>query len=101
MPASFARVKSSGLIDHRVPDVLADKPLTKGGKCSVFKCLSDPSHEVQIEMQVMHRDQAKTENFFRLDQVADVSAGKGPASEASALLFDRGLRRDDRGCSLS
>src|SRR5439155_23053557 len=31
-------------------------------------------HEVQIEMQVVERDQAKSENLLRLDQVANVAA---------------------------
>src|ERR1700730_1481261 len=39
-------------------------------------------------MEVMDCNQAKTENFFRFDQVANVSAGKGPASGASTFFFD-------------
>src|SRR5206468_11159999 len=31
-------------------------------------------HEVQIEMQVVERDQAKSENLLRLDEVANVAA---------------------------
>lgn len=40
-------------------------------------------------MEVMHRDQAETENFLRFDQVSDISAGKGPARVAGAIFFNR------------
>ena len=48
-------------------------------------------HEVQVEMEVVGRDQTKTEDFFRFDQVADVSARKAPASGTGTLFFNRAL----------
>ncbi len=42
-------------------------------------------------MQVVQRDQAEPENFFRLDQVTDVTARKFPAGLARAVFFYRVL----------
>ena len=46
-------------------------------------------------MQVMQCDQAKPENFFRLDEMPDVTARKLMAGIAPAVFFDRILVQDE------
>src|SRR5262245_34902236 len=38
-------------------------------------------------MQVVQRDQPKTENFFRLDEMANIAAHEFPARRTSAVFF--------------
>ena len=40
-------------------------------------------------MQIVQRDQAKAENFFSLDEMANVAACEFPAGGACAVFFDR------------
>src|ERR1700676_1945749 len=82
-------MKSSGLIFSAMPNVVGDEPFAKGRKRTVIKRRSDSMHQVEVKMEVMNCDQAKTENFFRFDQVADISAGKVPASGTGTLFFNR------------
>src|ERR1700733_14966350 len=72
-----------------VSNVVGDEPFTKRGKRAVVKRRSDSSHEVQVKMEVMNRDQAKTENLFGFDQVPNVSAREGPASGAGTFFLNR------------
>ena len=46
-------------------------------------------------MQVMQCDQAKPENFFRLDEMPDVTARKLMAGIAHAVFFDRILVQNE------
>lgn len=48
-------------------------------------------------MQVMQRDQAKAENFFRLDEVSNVAARKFTTRIARAVFFDRILVQNELG----
>ena len=46
-------------------------------------------------MQVMQRDQAKAENFFRLDEMPNVTARKFTTGFAYAVFFDRILVQNE------
>ena len=79
------------LVLGAVSNIAGDEPLAKSRKRAFIERRSNSMHEVQIEMEVMHRDQAKAEDFFRFGQVPDVSAREGPASGAGTVFFDRTL----------
>ena len=56
--------------------VFRDKRFAKLIECSLFYFSARLIHQIQIKMQVMQCDQAKPENFFRLDEMPDVTARK-------------------------
>ena len=81
------RILSS--IFRAVPHIVGDELSAKRSERIVIERRSDSIHEVQVEVEVMDGDQAKSENFFGFDQVPDVSARECPASAAGALFFNR------------
>src|SRR6266481_1162126 len=80
--SQFRNIEISGFV---IPDELFSKRI----KPSVFNRVPGPTHQIQIEMQVMQRKQPQTENFFRLHKVANVTARKLAAARTRAILFDR------------
>ena len=58
-------------------------------ECPVFNFCARLIHQIQIKMQIVQRDQAKPENFLRLDEMANVAARKFPAGRTRAVFFDR------------
>ncbi len=59
--------------------VFCYESFTKLIECPAFNFCARLVHQVQIKMQIVQRDQAKPENFFRLDEMANVAARKFPA----------------------
>ena len=48
--------------------------LTELIECPAFNFCARSAHQIQIKMQIVQRDQTKPENFFRLDEMANVAA---------------------------
>jgi len=57
-------------------------------KCPAFNFCARPVHQIQIEVQIVQRDQTQPENFLRLDQMANVAARERPAGGTRAVCFD-------------
>src|SRR4051794_21722712 len=64
---------------------------------SRFNRFSRLTHQIEIEMQVVQRNQAQSENFLRLDQVPNVAARKFRADRTGAALLDRTFLQRELG----
>src|SRR5438128_2324247 len=69
--------------------VIRNKALPKYPEASVLDLFPGLSHQVEIEMQIVQRDQAKSENLFGLDEMPNVAARELGARIARAVLFNR------------
>jgi len=69
--------------------VFSGKRFAKPIECSLFDFSARLIHQIQIKMQVMQRDQAKTKNFFCLDKVSNVATRKFTTGIARAVFLDR------------
>src|SRR6266481_5198307 len=58
-------------------------------ECPAFNFHARLTHQVQIKMQIVQRDQAKPENFFCLNEVTNVAARKVTAGITPAVVFYR------------
>ena len=68
--------------------VFCNESFTEFIECPVFNLSAGLVHQVQIKMQIVQRDQAKPENFLRLDEMANVAAREFPAGGTRAVFFD-------------
>src|SRR4030095_7906420 len=80
VPTSFNRDRFASL-------VFAHEFLAKSLECFAFNFRTRPVHQVQIKMQIVQRDQAKPENFLRLDEMTDIAARKSLAGFARAIFL--------------
>src|SRR6476620_10837723 len=62
--------------------------LTELIECPAFNFCARPTHQIQIKMQIVQRDQTKPENFLRLDEMANVAACEFSAGWTRAGFFD-------------
>jgi hypothetical protein len=53
--------------------VSADKLATEIGESSRLQLRTHPGHQPEVKVQVVQRDEAKTEDFLRFDQMTQVS----------------------------
>lgn len=69
------RRSAPSLFDHHWISrfISRDERLTKLIECAAFDFGARTLHQVQIRMQIVERDQAKSENLFRLDEVTNVT----------------------------
>ena len=58
---------------------------------SSFNFTARLPHQIQIKMQIVQCNQAKPENFFRFDEVTNITARKFTADIAFAVFFYRSL----------
>ena len=58
-------------------------------KAAILDLLSRLPHQIEIGMQVVQRDQPQAENFFRFDEMPDVTARELGAGIAWAICFNR------------
>ena len=56
---------------------------------SALNFRASSTHQVQIRMQIVHGNQAKPEDFFRLVQMTNVAAREFRAGGTRAVFFDR------------
>src|SRR4029453_16296956 len=77
--------------------VVCDKALSKFLEAPVLDVLPRLSHQINVEVQIMQRDQAKSENLFCLDQMTDVSPGEFPTGGTHATFLNRPLVQREFG----
>src|SRR4029077_11972475 len=68
--------------------VFCNESFTEFIECPAFNFCARPAHQVQIKMQIVERDQTKPENFFSLDEMANVAAHECSAGGTRAVFFD-------------
>ena len=73
--AKYMRRSAPSLFDHHWISrfISRDERLTKLIECAAFDFGARTLHQVQIRMQIVERDQAKSENLFRFDEVTNVT----------------------------
>ena len=71
----LARFSSCIICSHCLSRfVTCNERLPELVESAAFNLITRLAHQVQIEMQIVHGNQAKPENFFRLNKVANVAA---------------------------
>src|SRR6266487_3050916 len=68
--------------------VIRNKALPKYPETSVLDLLPGLSHQVEVEMQIVQRDQAQSEDLLGLDEMTDVTADEFATARAGAVFFD-------------
>ena len=71
--------------------VIRNKALPKCAEASVLDLFPGLPHQVEIEMQIVQRDQAKSEDLLGLDEMPNVTTRESQARGTSAIFFDRTL----------
>ena len=56
--------------------VFGHESLAKAIELAFFNLSTRSPHQVQIEMQIVQRDQSDAQNFLRLDEMTNVAARK-------------------------
>ena len=68
--------------------VFCNESVTELIECPAFNFCARLVHQIQIEVQIVERDQTKPENFFSLDEMANVAAREFLAGGTRAVFFD-------------
>ena len=68
--------------------VFCNESVTELIECPAFNFCARLVHQIQIEVQIVERDQTKPENFFSLDEMANVAAREFLARGTRAVFFD-------------
>jgi hypothetical protein len=68
--------------------VFCNESVTKLIECPAFNFCARLVHQIQIEVQIVQRDQAKPENFLSLNEMANVAAREFPAGGTRAVFFN-------------
>src|SRR5206468_11997526 len=83
-PLQFRKIDIAHLISHHES---SPKLVERSALC--FRARS--IHQVQIKMQIVQRDQAQPEDFFGLNEMADISASEFTTGWTWAVFFDWAL----------
>ena len=67
--------------------VFGDESLAKGIELPFFNLSARSPHQVQIEMQIVQRDQSNAQNFLRLDEMTNVAARKCATCLTRTIFF--------------
>ena len=73
--------------------VIRNESRSKSFKGSALDLLAGLLHQVEIKMQVVQRNQAQPENFFRLDEMPDVAARELASTPGRRSLLQSGPYR--------